>query len=480
MQNKMSVGLFIGVPFEGRPVQPEWAMAFANMHPPMNMNTQYMTVKGDPVDLARNKIANAALANNAKYLYFLGDDTTPPPHTLRQLIYRMEHMPEVGVMGGIYCIKQEIPQPLVFRGNGASCYWDWKVGEVFEVTGLGMDCTIIRVDMLREMVSKGLVEKKVLLDRNNMQFEMFEFFKTVDDVSLFMEGINKTQLWTEDLYFCHIAIEAGWKVYADGGLLCGHWDQAGRCYTLPKDSKPFRDALGIKFGKKKIVDLGAGPNPLQTDEGKVLTVDIRDECKPDYRCDLRFLPFANEEFDIVFSSHTLEHFSRAEMPQVLNEWVRILKPEGEFRMVVPNVGWAAQQIASGKMFDPQLNEHILNVLYGSQEYKENFHKVAFTPEVVEKLLKERGFKRIEITLDFYNIFCRAWRSKERPKGTKQILWNIAPGQKHVAKTVNVKGKKKAKPIKVAKMIAKAKIRLDEDVATGATYVRKTKKKQAVV
>lgn len=387
----LSTGLMVAVPLTGRPLPPAFTWAYANLHPPMCYNVIYATnfdqhkaVIPMLVADARNWFCEQAKANKCRYIFFIDEDVTPPPHALRQLIYQAEHHPEAAIIGGIYCHKAEPPMPMVFRGNGAGPYWDWKVGEFFEVTGIGMGCTLLRVDALDK------IEKP--------------WFKTVDNMDRFWDGIPQAETWTEDLYICKKLTDAGLKIYADSIVLAEHWDMKTiKPTTLPPHCLPLRRA-GVQKGDKKIVDLGAGENPYETDEGQVLKVDVRDEVRADYRADLRKLPFATGEFDIVFSSHTLEHFSRAEVNEVLDEWIRILKPDGELRLVLPNVEWAADRIKEGIV-----DEHVMNVLYGAQTYAENFHKFCFTPKVLEAMLRERGFKRQDYELQGYNIFVKAWR-----------------------------------------------------------------------
>ena len=389
-------GLTIAVPHTGRYLPAQFTWAFANLHPPMNYNTRYVNTYKMPVDTARNLMAEQAVQHKSKYLLFIDEDVILPPHALRQLIFTAEHRPDAGAIAGIYCHKAKPPMPMVFRGNGGGPYWDWKLGEVFEITGSGMGCTLIRVEVFMN------IEKP--------------WFKSVDDMSSFLDGVNFGQLWTEDLYFYKKLTDAGYKAYADSNVLCDHWDLDNNIgIGLPINSKPMQ---GVKTKGKKIVDLGAGEFPYETDEGTVTTVDIREEVHPDYRCDLRQLPFAAKEFDIVHSSHTLEHFSREEVPNVLKEWVRILKDDGELRLIIPNVGWAAEQIVNGKMEDPDLKPHILNVLYGAQSYGENFHKMGFTPDLLGSMIKQTGLKHIESALDGYNIFIRARRKPPKVKEEK--------------------------------------------------------------
>ncbi len=384
MQTGNAHGLLFAIPTLFRPTTIEWSLALNALTPPMNYN-QHMGIIGNmPVARARNEFAKSVVDKGHKFLFFLGDDTEPPAHTLRHLIYRMEHDSSIGVIGGIYCNKANPPYPLVFRGNGQGSYWNWKIGELFEVTGIGMDCTLIR----REV------------------FEQLEppWFRTIHEDG-YIDGKNKVEEWTEDLYFCkRVCEETDYKIMADAMVICRHWDPFTHTpYDLPEDSYPLQPVDKREEGQKlKIVDLGCGETHVQFPEGKAIRVDGREEVNPDYRCDLRQLPFGDGEFDIVFSSHTLEHFGRSEVDGVLDEWLRILKPGGELRLVIPNIAWAAAQIRKNIV-----DYDVLNVLYGEQTYDLNYHKMAFTPHTIREMLEKRKMTIENEDLDGYNIVVTA-------------------------------------------------------------------------
>jgi predicted SAM-dependent methyltransferase len=412
----MFTGLLIAIPLSGRPIVPQWAFAFSALHPPMCYNVQIAHTWKAPIAEARNYFAEQAIAHGARYLFFLDEDVTPPGNTLRQLIYQAETHPEGMIFGGIYCHKSPPAMPMIFRGMGAGPYLDWKAGEFFEVDGIAMGCTLIKTEVFQHLPKP--------------------WFKTVDDLSPYWDGVAKAEVWTEDLYLSDLVKKAGFKIYADSSILCGHWDYNTMTETLlPKDSPPMRRATTALKGQKKILDLGCGESKYETDEGDVLTVDIRDDVKPDYRADLGSLPFATNEFDICYSSHVLEHFPRSRVATVLDEWIRVLKPEGELRLIVPNLEWAADQIKLGVV-----NDDVLNVLYGAQSYSQNFHQMGFTPAVLTSMLKERGFKRIDVELVGYNLCTRAWR--EPPPD----MPSLGEPPVEVAKT-NGHKKVKAKPAK---------------------------------
>ncbi len=385
-------GLVIGVPVLRRPVTLEWAMAWKQLAPPINYNTNFHIVQGKPIAEARNEMVEFALSVGAKYLFFLSDDVEVPPHTLRQLIFRLENNPDIGVVGGVYCSKTDPPAPLVFRGNGQGTYWDWKVGEFFEVTGLGMDCNLIRMDLFKDM------EKP--------------YFKTVD-TDQFLDGVNNAEMWTEDLYFLNNLSKTKWKIFCDASVICRHWDVGNdKAYTLPEMSLPTR-RIGIVEGKKKAIDIGCGPlnRASEFPLHDLVRVDIREEVNPDYRCSVDNLPFGNGSFDLVFSSHVLEHFPRAAWKNVLAEWVRLIEPNtGEIVLVLPNVEWAIENFKNTS--DPKIMTDVYNVLYGSQSYGEDFHYNGLTPGLIKEELEKCGLHILDEQHKHYNMIIHASYNKE--------------------------------------------------------------------
>ena len=309
MKKRLSTGpgLVIGIPTLGRPIPLEWAFAFKSLSPPSNYNCIIHVVNNQEVANARNEIAKVAIEKDAKYLFFLGDDVVPPNHTLRQLILHMENNPNIGVIGGVYCSKTEPPAPLVFRGNGQGSYWDWKIGEVFEVTGMGMDCTLIRVQVLKDLLVAGITEQ----------------FKTVDSDG-FLDGINNAESWTEDLYFFDKMekFTPQWKIFIDGGVICQRWDvYARKFYTVPTGTLPMRQ-LVFPVKSRKCLMLGPEIPINDAEKGDFEIVKAGMFEGADYRCDLISLPFEKETFDWVIVTDPGFTFLHP-------EWTRVLKTAGK-------------------------------------------------------------------------------------------------------------------------------------------------------
>ncbi len=64
---------------------------------------------------------------------------------------------------------------------------------------------------------------------------------------------------------------------------------------------------------------------------------------------LEGIPFSDNEFDVVYHSHVLEHFSKKQADFFLEECYRVLKPNGIIRIAVPDL----EQIA--KLYIEKLN-----------------------------------------------------------------------------------------------------------------------------
>lgn len=302
---KSGPGLVFGIPTLGRPVSLDWALSLKSLNPPINFSTLFQIVHNKEIGAARNDMASFAIEKDAKYLFFMGDDVEIPAHALRQLIYRMEQDDSIGVIGGVYCAKATPTFPLVFRGFGNGAYWDWKIGECFEVTGLGMDCTLIRVDLLRELKSN--------------------WFKTIDNDN-YLDGINSAESWTEDLFFCKKVLEeTKYKIFVDAGIICNHWDiYGGKKYNLPQGSLPMRQKL--VENPKRCLFIG---EPLPFDDPEYDLTSFGGSENVDYRGINNQLPFETGEFDWIIINDTDNDFKTS-----LREWIRVLRPLGKVSLLI--------------------------------------------------------------------------------------------------------------------------------------------------
>jgi hypothetical protein len=217
-----SIGVLIGMASNGRLITPEMVVAMSMQPPPPHLISGFLCIKGKPVEDARELVVEEALKHNTKYLWFVDDDTIPPPNTLRRLIYVLENNPDVMVAGGVYVTKTDPPSPVLFRGPGLGSFWRWKVNDVFEVTSMGAGCMLINCEVFK-----------------HLKPPYFPWPKTFSTDS----QIPSTSV-SEDVSFCNAVRGAGYKVVAHGGVLCDHFEAStGRTFQLPLDSYPYQPTL---------------------------------------------------------------------------------------------------------------------------------------------------------------------------------------------------------------------------------------------
>lgn len=128
-----------------------------------------------------------------------------------------------------------------------------------------------------------------------------------------------------------------------------------------------------------------------------------------YRCDLRDrLPVRSGTAPAVLAEHVLEHLFLDELPPVLLEVKRVLRPGGSFRVVSPDARYIASLILDGD--SPEYAEAIhrdaqmhrwnrqpdpLTNLINRLSHQWGQHRALLTPRSVASLLEQAGF--VEIT-----------------------------------------------------------------------------------
>ncbi len=97
--------------------------------------------------------------------------------------------------------------------------------------------------------------------------------------------------------------------------------------------------------------------------------------------DMRELPFADGEFDAVVSSYAIDHLRRAERPKAIAEVARVLKPGGEFLLMIIQVDWKTWLVSPLLAHHPSQN-----------------------PEPWRALLQENGFRLEEEGTEFTTLY----------------------------------------------------------------------------
>lgn len=140
---------------------------------------------------------------------------------------------------------------------------------------------------------------------------------------------------------------------------------------------------------------------------------VQDITKPPYE-------FDDDSVDEIVCHEVLEHISFRELPKVLEEFYRILKPGGTCNIQVPDIGAMCEFYYKGQVDDiiphkPQSTQEALDLqqetgkmvnpirwkmaLAGAQKHKYDFHLNHFTKESLGRALLDAGFLNIEFVPD---------------------------------------------------------------------------------
>jgi ubiquinone/menaquinone biosynthesis C-methylase UbiE len=152
--------------------------------------------------------------------------------------------------------------------------------------------------------------------------------------------------------------------------------------------------LMLQLGKIKpnlnILDVGCGAAyqcAVLRDRGyNVTCVDIVDNATYTYLdrlCDCCHLPFEDNSFDIIYSSHLLEHIK--DKNQALREMVRVLSPDGFIHVIVPTSTWKICQLL---IYYPELLSRFVKWFLkkrGSKRENRDTDTKKVTPETGSKL-----------------------------------------------------------------------------------------------
>ncbi len=144
-----------------------------------------------------------------------------------------------------------------------------------------------------------------------------------------------------------------------------------------------------------ILHAGCGNTPLPDvlNGLREVRLDIDPRCKPDIVANLTDLGDIGP-FDVIYCSHCLEHFYPHEVPKVLSEFKRVLKPGGMCNIFVPDLEDVppTEDILYESEAGPICG---LDMYYGYRRYTDinpyMAHHTGFIQKTLEKVLKQAGF-----------------------------------------------------------------------------------------
>lgn len=199
----------IGIPSFGM-VHLFFVARLLNLRMPMNTVIRWFYVVGKEVGDARNEIVAKALACEAltpamrcKAVFFLDDDVLVHPDILLKLLSHQRP-----IVSGLYYTKTSVPTPLALYEEGQGTARSWIPGELLEVAGHGMGCTLIDADVFRR------VRDEIGISSDAHGYPAW--FKTTRDQGILRpDGVEVTHNQTEDMHFLGLARALGYQPAVD-------------------------------------------------------------------------------------------------------------------------------------------------------------------------------------------------------------------------------------------------------------------------
>ena len=161
-----------------------------------NMIVDFDFVRGYDCAHARNIICNNALKGNYDYVLMVDSDLILPPHTLTKMLNNPKPLclgcyPRKNTKTGVFEIFKLDQKNYINTFNYKEIIS--SAGKI-EVKGGGFGCAMINTDIL-----------------NNLPRPFFKYVEYENGDCL-----------SEDNYFCNNVSKAGYKIYADTDVMCGH------------------------------------------------------------------------------------------------------------------------------------------------------------------------------------------------------------------------------------------------------------------
>ena len=150
---------------------------------------------------------------------------------------------------------------------------------------------------------------------------------------------------------------------------------------------------------KRLLHIGCGSQPLPDwlPHFEEVRVDINPECKPHFVRNMLNLHDIGT-FEVIYSSHCLEHLYPHEVPRALAEFSRVLDPHGALILVVPDLEGIRPdtQPLIGSEFGPLCG---LDLFYGCHSQIEvnphMAHHSGFIAPVLKAVMEAAGFEKVQ-------------------------------------------------------------------------------------
>ena len=207
-------------------------------------------------------------------------------------------------------------------------------------------------------------------------------------------------------------------------------------------------AMNARILQRTILHVGPGhrnngaklPAVFQGSDWQEIRLDIDPANEPDIIGSmLDMADVTDASVDAIYSAHNIEHVYAHEVPQVLKEFLRVLKPDGFLVVTCPDLQTVCQLVAEDKLGDAAYTSQAgpitpLDILYGhgaalAAGHHYMAHKTGFTLKTLTRALHAAGFatsagKRRARGLDLWVV---ASKGAMEEAALRELAGKVLPG-----------------------------------------------------
>ena len=177
--------------------------------------------------------------------------------------------------------------------------------------------------------------------------------------------------------------------------------------------------------KKIVLHVGCGSLFLNAElfnrrEWQEVRLDIDPAVSPDIVSSITDMNTVQDRsVDVVWSAHNLEHLYADGVAAALNEFYRVLKPNGMVMITLPDIQAVSREVAKGRLEEPLFESKAgpiaaIDILWGHRDSIESgnhymAHKTGFTKRTLEKALALANFQKIEVKSADWDLWATAYK-----------------------------------------------------------------------
>ena len=153
-----------------------------------------------------------------------------------------------------------------------------------------------------------------------------------------------------------------------------------------------------------------------------LNVDLQPKHSPDLVADATRLPMLpSDHFEEILAQDVLEHLERARTQPALDEWARLLKPNGVLVIRVPSLLDLFEMLSAPAWREFEKAQEVIHLIYGTQAYTGDYHLTGFTPTLLDGYLSRCGLLICEANLRDGWLFDIRARKVDRLESTVEFV-----------------------------------------------------------